>query len=51
MNQSLLELQTAAMAKADFHLAHFIQETFLNTHVRQLVKTILWVITRVFFPG
>merc|ERR1712076_171708 len=36
VNQSLLELQTAAMAKADFHLAHFIQETFLNTHVNRI---------------
>merc|ERR1712226_585561 len=36
VNQSLLELQTAAMAKADFHLAHFIQETFLNIHVNRI---------------
>merc|ERR1712226_90241 len=33
---TVLELQTAAMAKADFHLAHFIQETFLNTHVNRI---------------
>ena len=33
MVQSLLELQTKAMAKADFHLVTFVQENFLNNHV------------------
>merc|ERR1712105_123903 len=33
MVQSLLELQTKAMAKADFHLVTFVQENFLNNHI------------------
>merc|ERR1712243_349257 len=30
--QCLLELQTKATAKADFHLVNFVQENFLNYH-------------------
>merc|ERR1712076_352196 len=33
MVQSLLELQTKAMDKADFHLVTFVQENFLNNHI------------------
>merc|ERR1712112_88599 len=32
MAQSLLELQTKATAKSDFHLVNFVQENFLNYH-------------------
>jgi len=32
MAQCLLELQTKATAKADFHLVNFVQENFLNYH-------------------
>ena len=39
MAQSLLELQTKATAKADFHLVHFVQENFLNNHVREMIET------------
>merc|ERR1712050_580251 len=34
MTDSLLELQAKAMAKADFHLVTFVQEKFLNYHVK-----------------
>merc|ERR1712236_200052 len=33
MTDSLLELQTKAMAKVDFHLVTFVEEKFLNYHV------------------
>ena len=39
MAQSLLELQTKATAKADFHLVTFVQENFLNNHVREMAET------------
>ena len=39
MAQCLLELQTKGTAKADFHLVNFVQENFLNYHVREMIET------------
>merc|ERR1712226_813515 len=46
MVQSLLELQTKAMAMADSHLVAFVQENFLNNHI-YYVKLIGDLVTKI----